>query len=99
MLNRITRDEELTDTAHFDWAKCNISSAQLGGVAILQGYGNNEFLTPYIHFFDRRLYRFTGGADDGHPLAPLVFDGHGNLYGTTWIGGLYNGGTVFKLTR
>lgn len=44
------------------------------------------------------LYRFTGGADGGNPFAPLVFDGQGNLYGTTPTGGAGNGGTVFMLT-
>jgi len=28
----------------------------------------------------------------------LVFDGSGNLYGTTYYGGADNGGTVFELT-
>jgi uncharacterized repeat protein (TIGR03803 family) len=32
------------------------------------------------------------------PYAGLVFDGPGNLYGTTAFGGAYGGGVVFKLT-
>jgi uncharacterized repeat protein (TIGR03803 family) len=44
------------------------------------------------------LYRFTGGTDGSFPFAPLVFDGQGNLYGTTSEGGVGNGGTVFELT-
>ena len=43
------------------------------------------------------LYRFTGGADGGKPSWGLVRDREGNLYGTTNIGGLQGGGTVFKL--
>jgi len=31
------------------------------------------------------------------PLAGLVMDGAGNLYGTTWLGGEKNQGTIFKL--
>jgi uncharacterized repeat protein (TIGR03803 family) len=49
------------------------------------------------------LYAFTGGTDDGNPKSGLIFDGAGNLYGTTYAGGnrSCNGvgcGTVFKLT-
>jgi uncharacterized repeat protein (TIGR03803 family) len=44
------------------------------------------------------LYRFTGGADGNYPLASLIFDGNGALYGTTNLGGASNWGTVFKLT-
>jgi uncharacterized repeat protein (TIGR03803 family) len=48
------------------------------------------------------LYSFTGGADGKNPLAGLVRDAAGNLYGTTSAGGTGCGGagcgTVFKLT-
>jgi uncharacterized repeat protein (TIGR03803 family) len=45
------------------------------------------------------LYTFTGGADGGSPVAGVIRDAQGNLYGTTSRGGVvYNGGTVFKLT-
>jgi len=44
------------------------------------------------------LYSFTGGDDGYYPKGPLVFDGQGNLYGTTLAGGVYGWGTVFKLT-
>lgn len=43
------------------------------------------------------LFSFTGGADGGNPTAPLIRDGKGNLYGTTYVGGLSNAGVVFKL--
>jgi len=45
------------------------------------------------------LYVFTGGSDGANPRAPLIRDAAGNLYGTTWAGGLLpeNNGTVFKL--
>jgi uncharacterized repeat protein (TIGR03803 family) len=33
------------------------------------------------------LYNFTGGADGGFPLAGLIQDSAGNLYGTTFNGG------------
>jgi len=43
------------------------------------------------------LYSFTEGADGGLPLAALVMDAQGNLYGTTFSGGASGKGTVFKL--
>jgi len=43
------------------------------------------------------LYSFTGGTDGGTPTAGVVRDTAGNLYGTTYAGGAYNGGTVFEL--
>jgi len=43
------------------------------------------------------LHRFTG-ADGGQPEDPqLAFDTAGNLYGTTFVGGTYGAGVVFKL--
>jgi uncharacterized repeat protein (TIGR03803 family) len=43
------------------------------------------------------LHTFTGGADGAHPYAGVIFDGAGNLYGTTNGGGAFNYGTVFEL--
>lgn len=43
------------------------------------------------------LYNFAGGKDGAWPEAGLLFDGAGNLYGTTFIGGVYGEGTVFEL--
>jgi uncharacterized repeat protein (TIGR03803 family) len=45
------------------------------------------------------LYSFTGGADGGKPIAGLIRDENGNLYGTTNEGGSSLGGVVFKLDR
>lgn len=43
------------------------------------------------------LYSFEGGSDGGLPNSNLIFDGAGNLYGTTGGGGNNNHGTVFQL--
>lgn len=43
------------------------------------------------------LYSFEGPPDGHHPLATLVFDAAGNLYGTTEGGGSSDYGIVFKI--
>ena len=44
------------------------------------------------------LYSFTGAGGDGNnPVAGVVRDVKGNLYGTTAFGGAYGNGTVYKL--
>jgi uncharacterized repeat protein (TIGR03803 family) len=45
------------------------------------------------------LYTFTGGSDGGQPVANLIADSQGNLYGTTLFGGATGGyGVVFRLS-
>ena len=44
------------------------------------------------------LYSFSGRTWCG-PVATLTMDGAGNLYGTTHCDGIYNGGSVFKLSN
>ena len=44
------------------------------------------------------LYSFTRGSDGGNPIAGLIADSSGNLYGTTEYGGVSENGVVFKLT-
>jgi uncharacterized repeat protein (TIGR03803 family) len=50
--------------------------------------GSNEFL----------MHTFTGGADGGDPIAGVVLDASGNVYGTTAQGGVFNNGAVFQVT-
>ena len=47
------------------------------------------------------LYSFTGGSDGGTPIANLIQDSAGNLYGTASSGGsgASGGGTAFELTN
>jgi uncharacterized repeat protein (TIGR03803 family) len=55
-------------------------------------------------WMETTIYSFTGSSDGQNPNAPLIFDRKGNLYGTTFFGGVdscYAGvgcGTVFELT-
>jgi len=44
------------------------------------------------------LYSFNGTPDGSRPLAGLIFDTAGNLYGTTQFGGTSGNGTVFMVT-
>jgi uncharacterized repeat protein (TIGR03803 family) len=45
------------------------------------------------------LHTFTGAPNDGaSPWGAIGIDKAGNLYGTTYAGGAYNYGTVFKLS-
>ena len=50
---------------------------------------------------EKTLYRFTGKSDGASPLAALIRDADGNLYGTTRYGGNFvcggGCGTVFKV--
>jgi uncharacterized repeat protein (TIGR03803 family) len=46
------------------------------------------------------LHNFAGGTTDGaYPSAGVVLDANGNLYGETFNGGAYNGGTVYRLSK
>ena len=86
------------------------SSGNLYGTA----YGNNSSGTPggggngsvweLIHtgraWTIDVIYGFTGlGFTPVGPLGGVIFDRAGNLYGTTFWGGVNNIGTVFQLTR
>ena len=51
------------------------------------------------------LYNFTGVPDGMEPTSGVIFDNSGNLYGTTFLGGIeggfwgvYGNGTVFELS-
>jgi len=68
-------------------------TTKIGGT---YGLGTIYELEPGIKK-DRVLYSFSGKADGGYPLARLIFDADGNLYGTTSIGGNCCG-TVFQLS-
>jgi len=46
---------------------------------------------------EKVLYSFKGGADGANPAAGVARDKAGNLYGTTYQGGTFWDGTVFKL--
>jgi uncharacterized repeat protein (TIGR03803 family) len=48
---------------------------------------------------DTVLYSFGNSTNDGFdPVAPLVQGSDGNFYGTTYIGGVENYGTIFQIS-
>jgi len=42
------------------------------------------------------LHDFTGGADGADPLGGVIFDTHGNLFGTTVLGGMTGGENCYS---
>src|ERR1700683_5213714 len=44
------------------------------------------------------LYKFSKPPDGTNPSGAVVFDAHGNLFGTTGYGGMDGNGTVFELS-
>ena len=47
---------------------------------------------------EKILYSFQGRSDGGLPMAGVVMDNSGNLYGATSSAGFGSGGTIFELT-
>jgi uncharacterized repeat protein (TIGR03803 family) len=69
------------------------------------GYGGDFFrgtvfeLTPSTGgWTETILHSFGNGQDGTDPWPSLVFDGSGNLYGTTTGGGIYRSGMAFEIT-
>jgi uncharacterized repeat protein (TIGR03803 family) len=61
------------------------------------GYGTVYQLTSGGAY--NTLYAFTGGIDGGDPYGPLIENGTtGTFYGTTFLGGANNGGTIYTIT-
>jgi hypothetical protein len=52
--------------------------------------GSNHFWTETV------LHLFSDGNDGGYPIAGVIFDANGNLYGTTYSGNTF-AGAVFRL--
>jgi uncharacterized repeat protein (TIGR03803 family) len=63
------------------------------------GYGTVFKLTNTgSGWTESTLYAFQGGADGWDPFTTLTLDAVGDLYGSTRIGGVNGGGTIFELT-
>jgi len=80
-----------------------LRGGKLYGVATAGGiYGNGVAfeLTPTQsgEWNFKAIYSFKGQPDAGFPYGALLFDGSGNLYGTTYYDGVYDLGAVYKLS-
>ena len=94
-------DGRLPNGLIFDSSGNLYGTTQQGGAA---NFGTVFELSPDGHggWNEIVLYSFQGGSDGKNPLAGVIFDSLGNLYGTTagsdagcWVAGC---GTVFKLS-
>jgi uncharacterized repeat protein (TIGR03803 family) len=68
--------------------------AAAGGVVFQLAPPSN----PNGHWTERVIHSFGRGLDGDAPQGDLAFDGSGNLYGTTALGGFYGGGMVFEVS-
>lgn len=74
------------------------NSDNLYGLTIFGGaYGYGVLFAIDAGGNETVKYNFTGGADGGEPYSGLIRDDNGDFYGTTYQGGAYNLGTVFKV--
>ncbi len=88
----------------FDSAGNLYGTTEAGGVYGGDGglsFGTIFELTPGSDgaWTEKVLHSFGNGTDGTHPYANLIIDAAGNLYGTTFEGGVYDEGTVFELRR
>ncbi len=80
----------------FDTAGNLYGTTTYGGTAVFYGA---VFELTHVNgkWREHVLYSFKGGKDGSYPQSRVVFDGAGNLYGTTSYGGTYGFGTIFEL--
>jgi uncharacterized repeat protein (TIGR03803 family) len=77
------------------------SSGNLYGTTQIGGPSNAGTvfeMTPSGGGWTETVLWALSGVDGTSPLAGVVFDTAGNIYGTGYGGGLFGGGTVFRLT-
>jgi uncharacterized repeat protein (TIGR03803 family) len=84
----------------FDSNGALFGTTQLGGGPANSGtvFKLKPPVPPATTWTEKVLYSFQGGSDGALPMAGLVFDSNGALFGTTQRGGgTANSGTMFKL--
>ncbi|HEV3510663.1 MAG TPA: choice-of-anchor tandem repeat GloVer-containing protein [Candidatus Sulfotelmatobacter sp.] len=81
----------IADKAGNLYGVTNSGGAQNAGVVYELSYTDGSWEQAVLH-------NFGSGSDGTNPQGPLVFDSHGNLFGTTVTGGGLNGGTVYEMT-
>ncbi|MFY9675369.1 MAG: choice-of-anchor tandem repeat GloVer-containing protein [Terriglobales bacterium] len=82
----------IIDAAGNLYGTTNLGGTADGGIVFELTPGQGGAWTEEI------LHNFSFNDGDGNdPSSGLIFDSAGNLYGTTIVGGAYNGGTVFEI--
>jgi uncharacterized repeat protein (TIGR03803 family) len=75
------------------------AQGNLYGTTFVGGtYGDGTVFQVTASGTEMVLYNFRGGVDGENPNDGLVLDAHGNLFGTTYVGGANKSGTVFEVT-
>jgi uncharacterized repeat protein (TIGR03803 family) len=74
-------------------------TTRMGGSNNTSGGGDGTVFKLRPDGTETILYSFGATSTDGnYPVAGVIMDAEGNLYGTTYTGGVYGAGTVFRLT-
>src|SRR5258708_7848507 len=76
-------------------------SGTLFGTTEGGGYFGTTFaICPYANcaWIESVVYNFQGLDDAQNPVGGLILDAAGNLYGTTFDGGINGGGTVYQFS-
>jgi uncharacterized repeat protein (TIGR03803 family) len=79
-----------------DFAGNIYGTTSLGGA-----YGNGtvfEQTRSGYTWSEKVIYSFTGGNDGTNPPSAVTLGAHGNIYGTTSLGGANGGGVVYELS-
>src|SRR5215471_3370779 len=87
-----------SDAARQELASVIAADGEKQLLAIGRNHAGLELSPPtgsQTQWSERLLWNFSALDDGVHPLAGLIFDLRGNLYGTTKFGGMNHEGTIF----
>jgi uncharacterized repeat protein (TIGR03803 family) len=76
----------------------NVNGTFYGTSSTGGAYGCGTVFSITLSGYETVLYSFGGSAQDGCYPYSGVIDVNGTFYGTTWIGGAHNDGTVYSIT-
>lgn len=76
----------------------NLYGTVYQGGALGHGAVYELIKNPDGTYTNQVIYSFSGGNDGGQPVAEVIFDKAGNLYGTTALDGKYGQGVAFELS-
>jgi len=70
-----------------------------GGIAFGTVFQMTPPQSPGGQWTENVIYNFTDTNDGAYPASGLLIDKQGNLYGTSYLAGIHDGGTVYELKR